>query len=73
MTPQIKGIHTFIRNKDTPRDEFIFYSKRLMRLLIEYALAELPFKVCKYCKGKIYKLSFLLLGCSSRNPTKHNL
>ncbi|GLH02024.1 Uridine-cytidine kinase [Gryllus bimaculatus] len=31
-TPQIKGLHTFIRNKDTPRDEFIFYSKRLIRL-----------------------------------------
>ncbi|KAL5017456.1 hypothetical protein ScPMuIL_007045 [Solemya velum] len=43
-TPQIKGIHTFIRNKDTPRDEFIFYSKRLMRILFEYALSMLPFK-----------------------------
>lgn len=44
-TPQIRGIHTFIRNKDTPRDEFIFYSKRLIRLLIEYALSLLPFEV----------------------------
>lgn len=44
-TPQIKGLHTFIRNKDTPRDEFIFYSKRLIRLVIEYALSLLPFKV----------------------------
>jgi uridine kinase len=43
-TPQIKGIHTFIRNRDTSRDEFIFYSKRLIRLLIEYALSLLPFK-----------------------------
>ncbi|PNF16587.1 Uridine-cytidine kinase-like 1 [Cryptotermes secundus] len=43
-TPQIKGLHTFIRNKDTPRDEFIFYSKRLIRLVIEYALSLLPFK-----------------------------
>ncbi|XP_074643870.1 uridine-cytidine kinase-like 1 [Tubulanus polymorphus] len=43
-TPQIRGLHTFIRNNDTPRDEFIFYSKRLMRLLIEYALSMLPFK-----------------------------
>ncbi|MPC17321.1 Uridine-cytidine kinase-like 1 [Portunus trituberculatus] len=43
-TPQIRGLHTFIRNKDTPRDEFIFYSKRLIRLVIEHALALLPFR-----------------------------
>ncbi|CAL4066618.1 unnamed protein product, partial [Meganyctiphanes norvegica] len=42
-TPQIRGLHTFIRNKDTPRDEFIFYSKRLIRLVIEHALTMLPF------------------------------
>lgn len=48
-TPQIKGLHTFIRNKDTPRDEFIFYSKRLIRLVIEYALSLLPFKVLWRC------------------------
>ncbi|XP_055381980.1 uridine-cytidine kinase-like 1 isoform X3 [Condylostylus longicornis] len=43
-TPQIKGLHTFIRNKNTSRDEFIFYSKRLIRLVIEYALSLFPFK-----------------------------
>lgn len=43
-TPQVKGLHTFIRNKDTPRDEFIFYSRRLIRLTIEFALSLLPFK-----------------------------
>ncbi|XP_014227759.1 uridine-cytidine kinase-like 1 [Trichogramma pretiosum] len=43
-TPQIKGLHTFIRNEKTHRDEFIFYSKRLMRLVIECALSLLPFK-----------------------------
>ncbi|NXV80997.1 UCKL1 protein, partial [Atlantisia rogersi] len=32
------------RNRDTTRDEFIFYSKRLMRLLIEHALSFLPLK-----------------------------
>ncbi|KAJ3585788.1 hypothetical protein NHX12_012197 [Muraenolepis orangiensis] len=36
-TPQVRGMHTIIRNKETSRDEFIFYSKRLMRLLIERA------------------------------------
>ncbi|XP_006811973.1 uridine-cytidine kinase-like 1, partial [Saccoglossus kowalevskii] len=43
-TTQVKGLHTFIRNKNTGRDEFIFYSKRIMRILIEYALSLLPFK-----------------------------
>ncbi|CAF4240197.1 unnamed protein product [Rotaria socialis] len=43
QTAQIKYLHTIIRNKDTDRDEFIFYSKRLMRILIEYALSLLPF------------------------------
>ncbi|XP_013777361.1 uridine-cytidine kinase-like 1, partial [Limulus polyphemus] len=43
-TPQILGMHTFIRNCETSRDEFIFYSKRLMRLLIEYALSLLQFR-----------------------------
>lgn len=41
-TPQVLGMHTIIRNKETSRDEFIFYSKRLMRLLIEHALSFLP-------------------------------
>ncbi|KAK6634210.1 Uridine-cytidine kinase-like 1 [Polyplax serrata] len=46
-TPQVLGLHTFIRNKDTQRDEFIFYSKRLIRLVIEFSLSLLPFKqVC---------------------------
>ncbi|KAK7878718.1 hypothetical protein WMY93_030957 [Mugilogobius chulae] len=43
-TPQVLGMHTIIRNKETSRDEFIFYSKRLMRLLIEHALSFLPLK-----------------------------
>ncbi|OXB67850.1 UNVERIFIED_CONTAM: hypothetical protein H355_007529 [Colinus virginianus] len=45
-TPQVRGMHTIIRNKETSRDEFIFYSKRLMRLLIEHALSFLPFQSC---------------------------
>uniref|UniRef100_A0A8C2XBA8 uridine/cytidine kinase n=1 Tax=Cyclopterus lumpus TaxID=8103 RepID=A0A8C2XBA8_CYCLU len=45
-TPQVKGLHTIIRNKGTSRDEFIFYSKRLMRLLIEHTLTFLPSQSC---------------------------
>ncbi|RXG58035.1 Uridine-cytidine kinase-like 1 [Armadillidium vulgare] len=43
-TPQIKALHNFIRNKDTPSDKFIFYSKRLIRLVIEHVLTFLTFK-----------------------------
>jgi len=43
-TPQIRGLHTYIRNRETARDEFIFYSKRLIRLVIEYSLSLLPFE-----------------------------
>lgn len=46
-SPQVRGLHTFIRNRNTARDEFIFYANRLMRLLIEYALSLLPFDECK--------------------------
>uniref|UniRef100_A0A3Q2ZUQ1 Uridine-cytidine kinase n=1 Tax=Kryptolebias marmoratus TaxID=37003 RepID=A0A3Q2ZUQ1_KRYMA len=45
-TPQVRGLHTIIRNGETSRDEFIFYSKRLMRLLIEHALTFLPSQPC---------------------------
>ncbi|XP_061667678.1 uridine-cytidine kinase-like 1 isoform X2 [Syngnathoides biaculeatus] len=43
-TPQVRGMHTIIRNRETNRDEFVFYSKRLMRLLFEHALSFLPLK-----------------------------
>uniref|UniRef100_A0A674D8F6 Uridine-cytidine kinase n=1 Tax=Salmo trutta TaxID=8032 RepID=A0A674D8F6_SALTR len=45
------------RNKDTNRDEFIFYSKRLMRLLIEHALSFLPLKPVQVetPQGSIYE------------------
>jgi uridine kinase len=43
-TNQIRFMLTIIRNRETSRDEFIFYANRLMRLLIEYALSLLPFE-----------------------------
>lgn len=41
-TPQLKALFTIIRNKDTKRNEFIFYSNRIIRLLVEEALNQLP-------------------------------
>ena len=60
-TPQIRGLHTFIRNKDTPRDEFIFYSKRLIRLVIEHALALLPFRVSLEVNNKLQLFVLIVL------------
>ena len=41
-TPQLEVLFTIIRNKDTKRNEFLFYSERVIRLLIEEALNLLP-------------------------------
>ena len=38
-------MHTIIRDVKTNRDDFIFYSQRLFRILIEEALSELPFEL----------------------------
>lgn len=43
QTKQVKFMQTILRNRETNMDDFIFYSNRLMRILIEYALALLPF------------------------------
>jgi uridine kinase len=57
QTSQIKYMHTVIRNTATKRDDFIFYTNRLMRLLIEYALSLLPFEdfTVKTTSGQEYE------------------
>lgn len=42
-TPQLKFIHTMVRDQQTPRDEFIFFADRLVRLVVERGMDELPF------------------------------
>ena len=42
-TNQTLGLQTIIRNKNCSRDDFIFYSNRLIRLLLEEALSFLPY------------------------------
>lgn len=44
QSAQVKYIETVLRNKNTSRDDFIFYSDRLVRLLIEEAINFIPFK-----------------------------
>lgn len=38
LTNQLRGLHTIIRNVHTSRSDFIFYSNRLTRLLVEEAM-----------------------------------
>lgn len=45
-TEQIRGMHTILRNHSTSRDEFVFFTKRLGRLAVEYALGFLPQESC---------------------------
>ena len=41
---QIRGMHTIIRSARCNRSDFVFYSDRLIRLVVEHALGHLPFK-----------------------------
>ncbi|KAI0269390.1 uracil phosphoribosyltransferase-domain-containing protein [Gloeopeniophorella convolvens] len=42
QTTQLEALYTIIRNKDTSRGDFIFYSDRIIRLLVEEGLNHLP-------------------------------
>lgn len=44
QTTQLRAIMTIIRNRETDKEEFIFYADRAIRLLIEEALNVLPFE-----------------------------
>lgn len=41
-TAQLEALYTIIRNKETSRGDFIFYSDRIIRLLVEEGLNHLP-------------------------------
>ncbi|OAR00540.1 hypothetical protein LLEC1_00501 [Akanthomyces lecanii] len=42
QTPQLIALLSMIRNKETDRADFIFYSNRIIRLLVEEGLNHLP-------------------------------
>lgn len=42
QTPQLIALLTIIRNRNTERGDFIFYSNRIIRLLVEEGLNHLP-------------------------------
>ncbi len=41
---QIRGMHTIIRDRETSTPDFVFYSDRLLRLVVEASLGHLPFR-----------------------------
>jgi uracil phosphoribosyltransferase len=43
QTDQLRAIHTIIRDRDCAREDFVFYARRVMRLLLEHGLDLLPF------------------------------
>ncbi|MEU7067622.1 uracil phosphoribosyltransferase [Streptomyces sp. NPDC046161] len=43
QTNQLRAMHTIIRDRDASRADFVFYSRRIIRLLLESALDLLPF------------------------------
>jgi uracil phosphoribosyltransferase len=42
QTNQLRGLYSIIRSKDTHRSDFVFYSDRIIRLLVEKGLDQLP-------------------------------
>ncbi|WP_369065155.1 uracil phosphoribosyltransferase [Burkholderia gladioli] len=46
QTRQLRAMHTVIRNREARREDFVFYSSRIIRLLLEHALDLLPFEAC---------------------------
>ncbi|KAK7031275.1 Uracil phosphoribosyltransferase, synthesizes UMP from uracil [Paramarasmius palmivorus] len=42
QTAQLEALYTIIRDKDTNRGDFLFYSDRIIRLLVEEGLNHLP-------------------------------
>ncbi|WP_340561965.1 uracil phosphoribosyltransferase [Streptomyces sp. GSL17-111] len=44
QTDQLRALHTVIRNRDARREDFVFHSRRIIRMLVESALDLLPFE-----------------------------
>ncbi|WP_437972871.1 uracil phosphoribosyltransferase [Sorangium sp. So ce295] len=47
QTNQLRALHTIIRDRGARREDFVFYSGRIIRLLIETGLGLLPFEPCE--------------------------
>ncbi|GFO08538.1 uracil phosphoribosyltransferase-like protein [Plakobranchus ocellatus] len=57
LTDGVRELQTVIRDKATPRNDFIFYADRLIRLLVEEGLNKLPYRKCDVVTptGQVYE------------------
>lgn len=46
QTRQLRALHTIVRDRNARLEDFIFYSRRIIRLLLEAGLDRLPFGEC---------------------------
>lgn len=55
-TPQVRGLQAIIRDCTAERDDLVFYSKRLMRILMEKVVSLMPFVsyTCTTFDGSTY-------------------
>ena len=63
-TDQIKELQTIIRDKDTSRSDFKFVADRLIRMVIEEGLNQLPYQVLsvKYLETRVSFSRIFFLG-----------
>jgi uracil phosphoribosyltransferase len=47
QTKQLRALHTVIRDRTARREDLVFYSRRIIRLLLETGLGLLPFDHCE--------------------------
>jgi uracil phosphoribosyltransferase len=47
QTKQLRALHTMIRDRGARREDLVFYSRRIIRLLLETGLDLLPFERCE--------------------------
>jgi uracil phosphoribosyltransferase len=47
QTDQLRALHTVIRDRTARREDLVFYSRRILRLLLETGLGLLPFERCE--------------------------
>ena len=57
QTAQLEALYTIIRDKNTSRGDFLFYSDRIIRLLVEEGLNHLPVvpKTVETPTGAVYE------------------
>ena len=44
QTDQLRAMHTIVRSRECSREDFVFYTERIIRLLVEAGLDLLPFE-----------------------------